>query len=179
MCCFLQSNHKQFLIMVFTFKATSILIIPAIYFIQMEIISAFGGLSLVSPTLAKLQCMPMPTLDDPSVLCIRKNKPYIGGSCDIFPPLSKGGEHILWYMGNKYFRVSSHVSNPNNHRLEFWSRSYSTYRLLYGQITLMEVIECLVDSRNGDPTFVGRLFISLDESSLLHQVFQISFIQME
>jgi hypothetical protein len=66
-------------------------------------------------------------------------------------------------MGNKYFRVSSHVSNPNNHRLEFWSRSYSTYRLLYGQITLMEVIECLVGSRNGDPTFVGRLFISLDE----------------
>jgi hypothetical protein len=66
-------------------------------------------------------------------------------------------------MGNKYFRVSSHVSNPNNHCLEFWSGSYITYRLLSGQITLMEVIECLVDSRNGDPTFVGWLFISLDE----------------
>jgi hypothetical protein len=129
----------------------------------MEIINAFGGLSLMSPTLAELQCMPMPTLEGPSILCIRKKKPYIGGSYDIFPPLSKGGERILWYMGKKYFRVSSHVSKPNNHRVNFWSGSHITYRLPSRQTTSMEVIECLVDSRNGDPTFVGRLFISLDE----------------
>jgi hypothetical protein len=107
--------------------------------------------------------MPMPTLKVPSVICLKKNKPYVGGSCDIFPPLSKGGEHVLWYMDNQYFQVSSHVFNPNNHRLEFWSGSYITYRLLYGQTALLEVIECLVDSRNGNPTFVGCLFINLDE----------------
>ena len=47
--------------------------------------------------------------------------------------------------------------------LEFWSKSYITYQLLSGQTTLMEVIECLVDSKNGDLTFFGQLFISLDE----------------
>lgn len=65
--------------------------------------------------------MSLPSLNlDPATDRARPSIGYIGGRDDVFPSITIGLGHIVWYMGLRYFRASSHVVFLRGVSIEFW-----------------------------------------------------------
>jgi hypothetical protein len=123
----------------------------------MEVADGHGGLVLISLSMADLFTMPVPT--PPNFMDSPLSKGYVGGNKDVYPPISKGSGHDVWYGGQRYFKVSSHSMVVRNERKEFWIGSYITLGEDVGDLSVFEVLECVVDSTSGEPKIIGRQFL--------------------
>lgn len=107
--------------------------------------------------------MPLPILHGRIHIVGDNRRTYIGGNYDIYPPLHRGLGYSTWYLGLRYFSVSSHVHYVDGMRIEFWHGSYIAYRFSHDNIRMAEVIQCLVDSRDGNPVVVCRRFFTVQD----------------
>jgi hypothetical protein len=83
----------------------------------MEVADVHGGLVLISPSMDDLFTMLVPT--PPNFINSPLSKRYVGGNEDVYPSISKGTGHDVWYGGQCYFKVSSHSMVVRNERKEF------------------------------------------------------------
>jgi len=117
------------------------------------------GWKLSSPLWEDLMSMPLPTAHG-GVFALRDGwRTYVGGIEDIYSPLHRGTGYNRWYLGHRYFSVSSHVHHLHGTRVEFWSGSYIAYFRPDGSTRMAEVLHCMVDSRDGRPVAVCRQFL--------------------
>jgi hypothetical protein len=67
----------------------------------MVVADVHGGLVLISPSMDDLFTMPGPT--PPNFIDSPLSKGYVGGNEDVYPSISKGFGHDVWYGGQRYF----------------------------------------------------------------------------
>jgi hypothetical protein len=124
---------------------------------SMEVANVHGGLVLISPSMDDLFTILVPT--PPKCIDSPLSKGYVGGNEDVYPPISKGTGHDVWYGGQRYFQVNSHSMVVRNEHKEFWKGSYKNLGEDVGDLSVFEVLECVVESTSGEPKIIGRQFL--------------------
>jgi hypothetical protein len=120
----------------------------------MEVANVHGGLDLISSLMDDLFTMPVPI--PPNFIDSPLSKGYVGRIEDMYPPISKGTNHDIWYGGWRSFKISSHAMVVGNEQKEFWKGSYIILGGDVGDLLVFEILECIVDSTFGEPKIIGR-----------------------
>jgi len=129
----------------------------------MDYVHDVGGWKLSSPSWEDLMSMPLPISYGGIYTSGDRQRTYIGGIGDIYPPLHRGEGYSRWYLGLCYFSVSSHVHHVHGIHVEFWSRFYVAYFHPDGSTHMAKVLHCMVDSRDGRPVVVCRQFLTSED----------------
>ena len=126
----------------------------SLVFTSMEIADISGGLSLRSPSLDELLSMPLPSVTlDPATDSARPSRGYIGGRDDVFPSITIGLRHIVWYRGLRYFRASSHVVFLRGVRTEFWGDRISHTMMVQTMLDFLRFWSALLTLRPASQCF--------------------------